>query len=114
MQHTLDATNKPLGRLASEVAVLLRGKDNPDFLRNVKPKNKVQVINAAKIAITGGKREGKVYFRHSGYPGHQKSDTLGEVETKKGLSEALRRAVYGMLPPNKLRSIMMNNLVINE
>ncbi len=114
MEHTLDATNKSLGRVASEAALLLRGKENPSFLRHVKPTNKVKILNASQLKITGNKRDGKVYLRHSGYPGGQKKETLAEMETKKGLTEALRLAVYGMLPDNKLRSIMMNNLNITE
>ncbi|MEK7136013.1 MAG: 50S ribosomal protein L13 [Patescibacteria group bacterium] len=114
MEYTLDATNKPLGRLASEVAVYLRGKDTPTFERHLKPKNKVRVINAGHITVSGSKREDKVYLRHSGYPGGQKGRTLNELATKKGMSEALKIAVRGMLPDNKLRSIMMNNLTITE
>jgi large subunit ribosomal protein L13 len=114
MEYTLDAANKSLGRVASDAAVILRGKNSPDFLRHVKPKNKVKVVNASLIKTTGNKREAKVYLRHSGHPGHQKSETLDDVITKKGMTEALKRAVYGMLPDNKLRAIMMNNLNISE
>ncbi len=114
MEHTLDATNKPLGRVASAAAVLLRGKNTPDFLRHLKPKNRVRIINAGQLTFSGNKRAAKTYLRHSGYPGGQRTETLDELIAKKGVTEALRRAIYGMLPDNKLRAIMMKNLIITE
>lgn len=114
MEHTLDATNITLGRVASAAAVLLRGKDTASFERYEKPKNKVKIINASKMAVSGKKMTDKVYLRHSGYPGNQKAETLAKVITKKGSGEAIRRAVYGMLPDNKLRAVMMKNLLITE
>lgn len=114
MEHTIDATNKSLGRLASEIAVLLRGKNEASFLRHTKPVNKVKVTNTNQIKITGNKLSNKVYTRHSGQPGGLKRTTLNELIQKKGMKEALRKAVYGMLPDNKLRAIMMNNLNITD
>src|SRR3990167_7060694 len=108
MQYTLDATGKVLGRLASEIVVILRGKNSPAFLPHLTPKNKVTVTNASQIHITGNKLSAKVYKHYSGYPGGLKSETLQGVIDKKGMSEALKKAVYGMLPNNKLRRIMMN------
>lgn len=114
MEHIIDASGQSLGRLASQVAVLLRGKDQAVFLNHTRPTAKVKVTNVSQILITGNKRDGKVYTRHSGQPGGLKTETLSEVITKKGMAEALKRAIYGMLPANKLRSVMMNNLTISE
>lgn len=112
--YTIDAENRSMGRVASEVAVLLRGKDKPDYAPNVAPKNKVTIINASKTKLTGKKMTDKVYLRHSEYPGGQKSETAEEVITKKGYEEVFRKAIYGMLPANRLRRIMMNNLTIKD
>lgn len=114
MEHVIDATGKSFGRLASEVALLLRGKNSPTFRPNVAPTNKVVINNAGKIKMTGNKLGQKIYTRHSSYPGGLKSEVLEEVIEKKGASEVIRRAVYGMLPSNRLRKIMMSNLTINE
>lgn len=113
-QHTIDATDKSLGRLASEVAVLLRGKNDASFMRHLKPTNKVKVVNASKIKFTGDKLNNKIYNHHTGYPGGLKSATLGNMLERKGIASVLEKAVYGMLPDNKLRAIMMKNLNIND
>ncbi|HEY4483607.1 MAG TPA: 50S ribosomal protein L13 [Candidatus Paceibacterota bacterium] len=114
MEHTIDATNKSLGRLASEIAMKLRGKDSPSFLPYVKPVNKVKIVNANQVKITGQKSAQKIYTRHSGHPGGLKSLTLEKLREKKGVSNIIEKAVYGMLPDNKLRPIMMKNLTIND
>ncbi|OHA58628.1 MAG: 50S ribosomal protein L13 [Candidatus Vogelbacteria bacterium RIFOXYD1_FULL_44_32] len=114
MEHILDASNISLGRIASSAAVLLRGKNTPAFERYEKPTNKVKIINASKMTVTGRKMSDKIYLTHSGYPGGQKARTLTQVIAKKGVDEAIRQAIYGMLPDNKLRAIMMKNLVITE
>lgn len=107
--YKIDASNKRLGRLASKIATLLRGKDQPDFLPYKLPDNKVIVFNTSKMVISGKKFENKKYFRHSGYPGGIKNKTFKEL-FEKDPSEPLRRAVYGMLPKNKLRDKMIKNL----
>ncbi|MEX0910267.1 MAG: 50S ribosomal protein L13 [Candidatus Paceibacterota bacterium] len=114
MEHTIDATNKSLGRLASEIALKLRGKDQPSFLPYVTPINKVTIINATNVKITGQKSNQKIYTRHSGYPGGLKSITLAKLKDKKGITEIITKAVYGMLPANKLRPVMMKNLTIKD
>ena len=114
MEHIIDATNKPLGRLASEIAMKLRGKDKPDFLPYVTPINKVIIINSNSVKFTGQKSNQKIYTRHSGYPGGLKSITLEKLKDKKGVSEIITKAVYGMLPANKLRPVMMKNLTIKD
>ena len=108
-----DASGKVLGRLASEIAVVLRGKDKPSFRPNLLMGEKVVVSNASKIVITGNKVEQKVSQRHTGYLGHLKTVTLKEIMVKNP-GDALKRAVYGMLPKNKLRDTWMKNLEIKN
>lgn len=109
----IDASGKVLGRLAAEIAVILRGKDKPSFRPNLIMGEKVVVRNAAKIVITGKKLEQKVYQHHTGYLGHLKTKTMKEI-MEKDPSEVLRRAVYGMLPKNKLQDVWMKNLEIKN
>lgn len=114
MDYTIDAKNKKLGRLASEIAVILMGKNRPDFVRNSIPAVKVMVTNAGKIAVTNKKMENEIYKSFSGYPGGLKQMTMKKVSTDKGMKEVLRIATKGMLPKNKLRDRMMKNLTITE
>ncbi|MFA6463787.1 MAG: 50S ribosomal protein L13 [Candidatus Paceibacterota bacterium] len=114
MKYTIDATGKKIGRLATEVASILMGKLDPNFARNVVSPVKVVVENASKIAVTDKKMKETTHNTYSGYPGGLKKETLLTVKTKKGMSEIVKVAVYGMLPKNKLRSIMIKNLKINE
>jgi large subunit ribosomal protein L13 len=97
----VDADGKVLGRLATRVAVLLRGKNKPQFAAFVDTGDFVVVINAEKITVTGQKRDDKVYYTHSQYPGGLKTRTLKELLEKEP-EEAIRRAVWGMIPKNKL------------
>jgi large subunit ribosomal protein L13 len=113
-KHTLDATGKKPGRLATEVAVLLMGKNRTDFAKNRIPNIEVEVVSASKMSIDLKKSKDKMYYHHSGYPGSLKAQSMGEVITKKGGKEVLRRAVSGMLPKNKLRAQMMKNLKITD
>ena len=110
----IDAAGKPLGRLATEVATILMGKNTPEFERHLSSGHKVTVINASQLAISPKKMEEKIYTRYSGYPGGLKKENMSQVLDKKGVEEVLRRAVYGMLPGNKLRKIMMKNLEIKK
>ena len=112
--HTIDATNRTIGRIASEAATLLMGKNTAVFVRNKAPKVKVTVANASKAKIAPKKLEQKIYTRHTLYPGGLRTETLAEAIEKKGYAEPIRRAVYGMLPGNKLRNSMMKNLIITE
>lgn len=107
--YKIDAANKRLGRLATEIAVILRGKNQPSFLPYKLSENKVIVFNTAKIILTGKKFEDKKYIRHTGYLGGIKEVKFKEL-FKRDPSEPLRRAVYGMLPKNKLRDKMIKNL----
>lgn len=109
--YIIDATGKPLGRLAGEVALILRGKNKANYLPNKPGEDKVMIQNISQIKITGKKMKDKVYSWHSGHPGGFKQATMTEVIEKKGFQEIFRRAVLGMLPKNKLRKIMIKNLI---
>jgi len=97
----VDADGKVLGRLATQVAVLLRGKHKPQFAAFVDTGDFVVIINAEKITVTGKKVEEKVYYSHSQYPGGLKIKTLKGILEKEP-EEAIRKAVWGMIPKNKL------------
>lgn len=114
MTHTIDATNKVLGRLASEVAALLNAKDSIHFVKNRVADVTVKVVNASKIKVTGNKMKESVHKSYSGYPGGLKEMPLRYVVEKKGYAEILTHAVRGMLPKNKLQDVRMKNLVIEE
>ncbi len=114
MTHTIDATDKVLGRLASQVAALLNAKDSVDFVKHRVADVSVKVINASKIKVSGNKMNVSVHKSYSGFPGGLKEMPLKYVVEKKGYSELIKHAVYGMLPKNKLQDIRMKNLVIEE
>ncbi len=113
-EYTLDATGKKLGRFATEIAVLLLDKANPNRQANQVADMVVKIENADKLDIPAKKLKEKVYLRYSGYPGGQKSETLEELIEKKGHGEVIKRAVWGMLPINKLRSRRMKNIIITN
>jgi large subunit ribosomal protein L13 len=112
--HTIDATGKRLGRLSSEVSAFLIGKDRTDAVRNVVAPVKVHVTNVSKLFIDEKKRDQKEYDRYSGYPDGRHVLKMKQVIAKKGHKEIFRKAVYGMLPNNKLRAVRMKNLLISE
>jgi large subunit ribosomal protein L13 len=114
MKYTIDAQNKTLGRLASEVAALLNGKSTTDFAKNIVSDVKVEVINASKIKVSGNKMKTVTHKRYSGFPGGLKQPTLAMVAAKKGYAELVTHAVNGMLPKNKLQDIRIKNLVVTE
>ena len=99
--HLLDATDQTLGRLASRIAGILSGKRRADFSPNLDMGDFVVVINAERISVTGRKREQKVYYRHSGYPGGLREKTL-QAQLDEHPDRVLRLAVKGMLPRNKI------------
>lgn len=109
--HLIDATNKILGRLASEIAILLRGKHKPGFLPYKDRGDFVVVKNVDKIKISGKKIEQKKYYRHSGYLGGLKEIPLKTL-FKKDPTKVLKKAVWGMLPKNKLRAKQIKRLKI--
>ncbi len=114
MTHTVDATNKSLGRVASEAAVLLMGKNTTAFVRNSTPGITVTVANASKMKVAPNKMLEKIYTRYSGYPGGLKEETLAHVVSRKGFKEAISIAVKGMLPDNKLKKDLMKHLIVTE
>mgnify|MGYP001605867350 FL=1 len=109
---TIDAANQILGRVASNVALLLMGKDLPSFAPNRIPDRRIVVKNAGSVKVTGQKAEAKLYYRHSMYPGGLKSITF-EAQMRKDSRKVVEWAVYGMLPKNRLRSQMMKHLTIH-
>lgn len=114
MEHTIDAAGKSLGRVATQAAVFLMGKDTPAFRKNVVSPVKVTIMNVSKAKIDSKKMGEKVYTRYSGHPGGLKRITMEKMIEKKGYGEVFKNAVYGMLPANKLRKEMMKNLMITE
>jgi large subunit ribosomal protein L13 len=97
----VDASGKTLGRLATRIADALRGKRKPEYTPHIDTGDFVVVVNAEKIAVSGNKREQKVYYRHSGYPGGLRTRTLEEMLERRP-EEVIRLAVKGMLPRNRL------------
>ncbi len=111
--HTIDATDKILGRLAVEIAVLLRGKHKPDFAPNKDMGDIVVVKNIENLKFDEKKMEQKKYYRHSGYLGGIKEISLKDL-FKKDPEKVLKKAVFGMLPKNKLRPLMIKRLKIEK
>ncbi len=107
--HVIDASGKILGKLATQVAVLLMGKHKPTFCRHLDVGDFVVVINAEKISVTGNKTKQKLYYRHSGYPGGLKSISL-ERMTQAHPTRVIEQAVKGMLPRNRLGAEIMKKL----
>jgi large subunit ribosomal protein L13 len=109
--YVVDAENRTLGRLATQIAEVLRGKRKPTYTPHVDVGDFVIVVNAEKVAVTGDKREKKLYWRHSGYPGGIRSRTLGDLLEKRP-EEVIRRAVKGMLPRNRLARQQLRKLKV--
>jgi len=107
--YVIDAEGKTLGRLASEIALRLRGKHKPIYTPHVDTGDYLIVVNAGKIRVTGNKLEGKTYYRHTGYVGHLKSIDLKTLLAEKP-EKALEMAVKGMLPKNRLGRAMFKKL----
>jgi large subunit ribosomal protein L13 len=107
----IDAQDQVLGRLATRVAHILRGKHKPIFTNHVDTGDFVVIVNAEKIRLTGNKLDAKVYYRHSGYPGGIKGMTAREMLERKP-EQVIRTAVKGMLPKNRLGSQMITKLKV--
>lgn len=107
----VDAENEVLGRLASKVAFVLRGKHKPDFTPHVDCGDNVIIINADKIRLTGKKLTDKVYISHSGYPGGQKKTNPEEMLSKHP-GRVIEKAIKGMLPKNRLGADLFRNLYV--
>lgn len=109
--HLIDVKNKILGRSASEIALFLMGKAKSNFVRNLDLGDYVVVVNAKDVKVTGNKESQKNYYRHSGYPGGFKKETLGDLR-ERSPEEIIKHAVSGMLPQNKLRAKMLKRLYV--
>jgi large subunit ribosomal protein L13 len=109
--YLVDADQRTLGRLATEIADLLRGKGKPAYTPHVDTGDFVVVVNAKKVRVTGKKLEQKIYYRHSGYPGGLRERTLAE-QLERRPEEVIRKAVKGMLPKNKLASAQLRKLKV--
>lgn len=111
--YTIDASDKSLGRLAVQIAVLLRGKNKPDFAPHKDIGDEVIVKNVSQIKFTGRKVKQKKYYRHSGYLGGLKETSLEKLFAKNP-AEVIKKAVWGMLPKNKLRKKFIKRLKIEK
>ena len=109
--HVIDATDVVLGRLAVQTATLLRGKHKPTFAPHVDTGDFVIVVNAGKVALTGNKREQKQAYHHSGYPGGLSSVPFGQL-LERDPRRAIEKAVWGMLPKNRLGRQMLKKLKV--
>ncbi|MCX6812703.1 MAG: 50S ribosomal protein L13 [Candidatus Berkelbacteria bacterium] len=109
--YLIDASARPLGRMATEIAELLRGKNLPSFRPNVLPNAVVVVINAEKVFLSGNKESSKQYFSYSGFHGGIKMKKFSELK-KSDPKEIIRKAVWGMLPKNKLQTEFIKKLKI--
>jgi len=109
--HVIDADDVVLGRLATQVANLLRGKHRPTFAPHVDTGDFVIVVNASKVALTGNKRVSKLAYRHSGYPGGLSATAFGDL-LEKDPRKAVEKAVWGMLPKNRLGRQMLRKLKV--
>ena len=107
--YLVDATDKVLGRLATEIATRLRGKHKPEYTPHVDTGDHIVIVNAAKIRVTGDKINQKKYYRHSGYPGGIKETVLSD-ELENNPERVIERAVKGMLPKNSLGRAMFRKL----
>ena len=107
--YVIDATDKVLGRLSTEIADMLRGKNKPCYTPHVDTGDHVVVINAEKVKVTGNKYEDKMYYRHSGYIGNLKSISFEKLQAKKP-ERIIENAVKGMMPKNRLGSAMIKKL----
>ena len=109
----IDATDKPLGRVASKAASIIRGKTKPIYTPHVDTGDNVIIINAAKVKLTGKKWDDKIYYHHTGWPGGIKSITAKEVLAKRP-SDLLKKAIRGMLPKTRLGRTLNNNYRIYD
>lgn len=109
---TIDAQDKTLGRVASEAAKVLMGKHKIAFVKHQIVGEEVTIVNAAKVKISGAKERDKEYVRYSGYPGGQKRESYRQLTARRGHQEAIRRAIIGMLPKNKLQTRRIKLLTI--
>lgn len=107
--HLIDAETEVLGRLSTRIVGLLMGKGKVTYSAHLDSGDYVVVVNAAKVRVTGNKEKGKIYYRHSGYPGGFREQTLSELRARNPI-KIIEKAVFNMLPKNRLRSDRMARL----
>lgn len=112
--YTIDAAGGALGRVASEAASVLLGKKSANYMQNEVMPVEVEIVNASKLVMTEKRIAGKEYTRYTGYPGGLRITSLANLLQKKGVGEALWKAVDGMIPRNKLRKERMKRLTITD
>lgn len=112
--HTIDATEKTLGRVSSAAAKILMGKTTPDYVANKVADVSLVIENVSKTRMTEKRKEETLHSRYSGYPGGLKFESNAKILKNKGWEELYRMAIRGMLPANKLRPLMMKRLTIKE
>ncbi len=114
MKYTVDATDRNLGRVASEAAKAILGKNLTSFEKNEVAEVSVEIINVGKMKLSEKKLKNKKYASHSGYPGGLSFTSMEQMIAKKGIPEVVRRSVYKMLPKNKLQDRRIKLLTIKE
>lgn len=110
----IDAKGEKLGRIAVKIAGFLMGKNDASFARNKVSDIEVKVTNVSKMDISEKKKNNKIYKHYTGYPSGLREEKMSKLINKKGYKEILEKAIYGMLPGNKLRKLRMKNLIIEE
>lgn len=113
-EYTIDAKGRSFGRVATEAAAVLRGKNTAEFEKNIAPKVKVTVINLNEAKITGRKLKDKMYSKRSEYLGSYKEEAMEKIIAKKGMGFVFKKAVYGMIDKTRLKSVMLKNLIVKE
>jgi len=109
--YLIDASTAPLGRIATQAAVLLMGKNDPNYAPNIVASHIVLIVNSDKLFLTGTKELSKKYYRHSGYPGGIKETDFADLK-KTDSTEIIKKAVRGMIPHNRLESELLKHLKI--
>jgi len=111
--HTIDATGRRLGKIATEVATLLIGKNDPTFAKHTMADVAIEITNASKMDVPEKKKE-EIYQSYSGYPSGRREETLEHLGKRLGYSEVMRRTIAGMLPNNKHKKPLLKKLTITE
>jgi large subunit ribosomal protein L13 len=111
--YKIDAADKRLGKVATEAATVLLGKNDPAYARHIKSDVTVEITNASKLDIPA-KRSTEIYQSYSGYPGGRRTETLAHLANRLGYAEVVRRTIGGMLPNNKHKKRLLNQLSITE
>jgi large subunit ribosomal protein L13 len=111
--YIIDAEGKRLGKVATEAATILLGKDKADFAKHIKSDIIVEIKNSSKLDIPE-KKQSEIYQRYSGYPGGRKEETLSHLAERRGYEEVLKRSIGGMLPGNKHKKRLLAQLIITE